>query len=39
MRLLHELGVKELTAVSKLSVTRSTLPDNLQVVALDSRAR
>jgi L-ascorbate metabolism protein UlaG (beta-lactamase superfamily) len=38
-RLLHELGVKELEAVSKLSVTRSTLPENLQVVALDSRAR
>lgn len=39
LRLLHELGVKELEFVSKLSVTRSTLPDNLQVVALDSRAR
>jgi hypothetical protein len=39
MRLLHELGVKELEAVAKLSVTRSTLPENLQVVALDSRAR
>ncbi len=39
MRLLHELGVKDLEVVSKLSVTRSTLPDNLQVVALDSRAR
>lgn len=38
-RLLHELGVKELEPVSKLSVTRSTLPENLQVVALDSRAR
>jgi L-ascorbate metabolism protein UlaG (beta-lactamase superfamily) len=38
-RLLHELGVKELTPVAKLSVTRSTLPENLQVVALDSRAR
>ncbi len=38
-RLLHELGVKELTPVAKLSVTRSTLPANLQVVALDSRAR
>ena len=38
-RLLHELGVKELEFVSKLSVTRSTLPENLQVVALDSRAR
>ena len=39
MRLLHELGVKELVPVPKLSVTRSALPDNLQVVALDSRAR
>ena len=39
MRFLHELGVKDLEVVSKLSVTRSTLPDNLQVVALDSRAR
>lgn len=38
-RLLHELGVKELEFVSKLSVTRSTLPENLQVIALDSRAR
>src|SRR2546428_615576 len=38
-RLLHELGVKELTPVPKLSVTRSSLPDNVQVVALDSRAR
>jgi len=38
-RLLHELGVKELEFVSKLSVTRSSLPENLQVIALDSRAR
>jgi L-ascorbate metabolism protein UlaG (beta-lactamase superfamily) len=38
-RLLHELGVKELVPVAKLSVTRSSIPDNLQVVALDSRAR
>ena len=38
-RFLHELGVKELTAVSKLSVTRSSLPAEVQVVALDSRAR
>jgi len=38
-RLLHELGVKELTPVPKLSVTRSSLPENIQVVALDSRAR
>lgn len=39
LRLLHELGVKELVPVPKLSVARSTLPANLQVVALDSRAR
>lgn len=38
-RLLHELGVKELEPVPKLSVTRSSLPAELQVVALDSRAR
>ncbi len=38
-RLLHELGVKELTPVPKLSVTRSSLPTELQTVALDSRAR
>jgi L-ascorbate metabolism protein UlaG (beta-lactamase superfamily) len=38
-RLLHELGVKELTPVPKLSVTSGSLPDNVQVVALDSRAR
>ena len=38
-RLLHELGVKELEPVEKLSVTRGTLPENLQVVALNSRAR
>lgn len=38
-RLLHELGVKDLTPVPKLSVTRSSLPGELQVVALDSRAR
>ena len=38
-RLLHELGVKELTQVPKLSVTISSLPENVQVVALDSRAR
>ena len=38
-RLLHELGVKELTPTPKLSVTRSSLPSELQVVALDSRAR
>ncbi len=36
-RLLHELGVKELTPVPKLSVTRSSLPRVLLVVALDSR--
>lgn len=38
-RLLHELGVKDLVPVAKLSVSRSSLPDNIQVVALDSRAR
>ncbi len=38
-RLLHELGVKDLTPVPKLSVTRSSLPAEMQVVALDSRAR
>ncbi len=38
-RLLHELGVKDLTPVPKLSMTRSSLPAELQVVALDSRAR
>lgn len=38
-RLLHELGVKELTPVPKISVTRSSLPENVQVIALDSRAR
>lgn len=38
-RLLHELGVKEVTPVPKLSVTRSSLSENVQVVALDSRAR
>jgi hypothetical protein len=31
--------VKELTPVPKLSVTISSLPENVQVVALDSRAR
>ncbi|MGH2449904.1 MAG: MBL fold metallo-hydrolase [Candidatus Limnocylindria bacterium] len=38
-RLLHELGVKELVPVAKLSVSRSSLPAEVQVVALDSRAR
>lgn len=38
-RLLHELGVKELTPLPKLSVSRSSLPGELQMVALDSRAR
>ena len=38
-RLLHELGVKELVPVPKLSIARSALPENLQVVAIDSRAR
>lgn len=38
-RLLHELGVKDLAPLPKLSLTRSSLPGELQVVALDSRAR
>lgn len=38
-RLLHELGVKEVVPVAKLSVSRSSLPGEVQVVALDSRAR
>ena len=38
-RLLHELGVKDITPTSKLSLSRSSLPENVQVVALDSRAR
>ena len=38
-RLLHELGVKDLIPVPKLSVTRSSLPENIQVIVLDSRAR
>ena len=38
-RLLHELGVKDITPVPKLSLSRSSLPENVQVVALDSRAR
>jgi L-ascorbate metabolism protein UlaG (beta-lactamase superfamily) len=38
-KLLHELGVKELVPVAKLSVSRSSLPAEVQVVALDSRAR
>lgn len=38
-RLLHEIGATELTPVPKLSLTRSSLPGELQVIALDSRAR
>lgn len=38
-RLLHELGVKDLAPVPKLSITRGSLPEHTQVVALDSRAR
>jgi L-ascorbate metabolism protein UlaG (beta-lactamase superfamily) len=38
-RLLHELGVKEITPTAKLSLSRSSLPENVQVVTLDSRAR
>ncbi len=38
-RLLHELGVKDVAPVPKLSLLRSSLPAELQVVTLDSRAR
>jgi L-ascorbate metabolism protein UlaG (beta-lactamase superfamily) len=38
-RLLHELGVKDIIPTAKLSLSRSSLPDNVQVVTLDSRAR
>jgi L-ascorbate metabolism protein UlaG (beta-lactamase superfamily) len=38
-RLLHELGVKEIAPTSKLSLSRNSLPENVQVVVLDSRAR
>jgi L-ascorbate metabolism protein UlaG (beta-lactamase superfamily) len=38
-RLLHELGVKDITPTAKLSLSRSSLPENIQVVTLDSRAR
>src|SRR5260221_10523278 len=38
-RLLHELVAKAITPVAKLSLSRSSLPENIQVVALDSRAR
>ena len=38
-RLLHELGVKDIEPTSKLTLSRSSLPENIQVVALDSRAR
>ncbi len=38
-RLLHELGVKDITPTAKLSLSRTSLPDNIQVVTLDSRAR
>jgi hypothetical protein len=38
-RLLHELGVKDITPTAKLSLSRSSLPENVQVVTLDSRAR
>ena len=36
---LHELGVKEIVPTAKLSLFRSSLPENIQVVTLDSRAR
>ena len=38
-RLLHELGVKDIVPTAKLSLSRSSLPENVQVVTLDSRAR
>ena len=38
-RLLHELGVKDIAPTAKLSLSRSSLPENIQVVTLDSRAR
>jgi hypothetical protein len=33
------MGVKDVQPVPKLSVTRSNLPEELQVVVLESRAR
>ena len=38
-RFLQEMGVKDVAPVSKLSVTRANLPQELQVVVLESRAR
>jgi L-ascorbate metabolism protein UlaG (beta-lactamase superfamily) len=38
-RFLQEMGVKDVQPVPKLSVTRSSLPQELQVVVLESRAR
>lgn len=38
-RFLSEMGVKDVAALPKLSVTRSNLPSELQVVVLESRAR
>lgn len=38
-RFLQEMGVKEVQPVPKLSVTRANLPQELQVVVLESRAR
>lgn len=38
-RFLQEMGVKEVQPVPKLSVTRANLPEELQVVVLESRAR
>ena len=38
-RFLQEMGVKDVQAVPKLSVTRANLPQELQVVVLESRAR
>lgn len=38
-RFLSEMGVKDVQPVPKLSVTRANLPQELQVVVLESRAR
>ena len=38
-RFLQEMGVKDVQPVPKLSVTRANLPQELQVVVLESRAR
>ncbi len=38
-RFLSEMGVKDVQALPKLSITRANLPAELQVVVLESRAR